>query len=187
MAKRNNDQGGFERKGRDFYATIDPDAVEFFKYNDIPCRYIEPCAGSGDLCRLLQNYPNHTLHRAFDIEPQADYIEKKDASLLTLEDLEGADLVITNPPYKWEMLKPIMDNLLPKISTWLLLPADTMHNVRMADYINKYCYGVASVGRLYWEENKVKGKDNFVWYCFAPDALARRKNDFPQFLPRMKK
>lgn len=187
MAKRNNDAGGFERKLRDFYGTIDPAAVEMLMPIEDIVHYIEPCAGSGDLCNLLQNNPNFVLHRAFDIEPQNDYIEKKDASLLTLEDLEGADLVITNPPYKWEMLKPIMDNLLPKIPACLLLPADTMHNVRMAEYINLYCYGIASVGRLYWEENKVKGKDNFVWYYFEPNALEKRKADFPQFLPRMKK
>lgn len=187
MAKRNNEVGGFERKPRDFYGTIDPSAVDIFVHIEGTVRYIEPCAGSGNLCNLLQDYPNFVLHKAFDIEPQADFIEKKDASLLTMEDLEGADVVITNPPYKWEMLKPIMDNLLPKIPAWLLLPADTMHNVRMAEYINLYCYGIASVGRLYWEENKVKGKDNFVWYYFLPKALEERKADFPQFLPRMKK
>lgn len=182
MAKRNNEAGGFERKPRDFYGTIDPAAVEVFKKVSHKVSYIEPCAGSGDLIELL-NKTDMVLHKAYDIEPQKPYIEKKDASLLTVKDLYEADCVVTNPPYDWKMLKPILDNLLPKIQTMLLLPADTMHNLRMAPYITKYCYSIESVGRLYWEPNKVKGKDNFVWYNFFPAP----RPSTPYFFPRKQK
>ena len=43
-----------------------------------------------------------------------------------------------------------------------------MHNVRMGPYM-KRCEKVVSIGRLYWEENKVKGVDNYCWYHFNQD------------------
>jgi len=35
----------------------------------------------------------------------------------------------------------------------------------MAPYM-KECKTVISLGRLYWQENKVRGKDNYCWYEF---------------------
>ena len=35
----------------------------------------------------------------------------------------------------------------------------------------KICEKVVSVGRMYWQENKVKGVDNFAWFLFNDHTL----------------
>jgi hypothetical protein len=183
MGKRSE---GFEKKPRDFYSTIDPEAVAFFKsQSDIfDGNYMEICAGKFDLVDLLQEAaPNLACVAAYDVEPQHPFVGKANASLLTDEQLSHADVVITNPPYTKEVLLSIMQHILPKKETWLLLPADMMHNKYMAPFLNQYGWMIISVGRLYWEPNKVKGKDNYAWYVFKPTA--REETDFPVFIHRL--
>jgi hypothetical protein len=103
-----------------------------------------------------------------DDKPQGEGIEELNCLLLNKYDLIFANCFITNPPFTWRFLKPIMDHLIDLLPTWLLLPADYMHNVRMGPYM-KRCEKVVSIGRLYWEENKVKGVDNYCWYHFNKD------------------
>jgi hypothetical protein len=164
MGKRDNDK--FERKSRDFYATIDPAAVNaLVDHLPLPCAFVEPCAGAGDLVRELERHTGIFCNMSCDIDPQTTKVWKTDC----LDIKEVAPVVhcfITNPPFTWDMLKPILDHLPTLKPTWLLLPADYMHNVRMGPYMAK-CERVVSVGRLYWEPNKKKGVDNYAWYKFV--------------------
>ena len=163
MGKR--EEVKFAKKPRDSYFTIDPAAVQALApYLPYKARYIEPCAGAGHLIDELSKY-DKALIKAFDIEPQKPYIIKKSALDLKEKDLDNAEMFISNPPFTWSVLQPLMDHMISLLPTWLLLPADYMHNIRMAKYMNK-CSKVVSVGRLYWEENKVKGVDNYCWYLF---------------------
>ena len=164
MGKRSPD---FEKKPRDSYFTIDPIAVyTLTNHLSINTQFIEPCAGGGDLVRGL-NQMGFDCVGAYDIEPQASWVFKKDC--LTLgEEVTVADVIITNPPFTWSVLQPIMDHLISLLPTWLLLPADFMHNVRMGPYM-KQCKKVVSIGRMFWEENKVKGVDNYCFYLFDKD------------------
>jgi len=163
MGKRDPDK--FEKKPRDFYATIDPAAVDALLPHLTPCSwFIEPCAGAGDLAKALTNH-THYCAGMCDIEPQGEGVQKVDCLVLDRTDTIFAEHFITNPPFTWKVLRPIMDRLISLLPTWLLLPADYMHNVRMGPYM-KQCDKVVSVGRLYWEENKVKGVDNYCWYLF---------------------
>jgi hypothetical protein len=77
--------------------------------------------------------------------------------------LYNCDLIITNPPYKRDILLPMIDHFLSLKPTWLLLPADMMHNKYFSKYIN-LAAKIYPVGRLYWNENKIRGKSNFCWY-----------------------
>lgn len=195
MGKREIEK--FPRKSRDFYGTIDPAAVEALKpflgaANGRSTRYIEPCAGDGSLVRLLASTgaPTHCVGQ-YDIEPQNPRVTQRNCLTLRNEDLytpygdllgSRADCFITNPPFQWSMLQPILDKLPTLLPTWLLLPADVMHNKRMSPYLD-FCTDIVSVGRLYWfadEKGKfVKGVDNFVWFRF--DA---NKEVSPVFHPR---
>ena len=159
----------FEKKPRDFYATIDPAAVDALVPHLNPWwnRFIEPCAGAGDLVKPLVDH-KFKCSAMYDIEPQGKGIVQRSCLTLTEADVEFADQFITNPPFTWKLLQPIMDHLISLLPTSLLLPADYMHNVRMGPYM-KQCKMVISVGRLYWEENKVKGVDNYCWYHFHKD------------------
>lgn len=164
MGKRSPD---FEKKPRDAYFTIDPVAVKrlaphlWRQHN-----YVEPCAGAGDLIKQLDyEWGPHNVG-AYDIEPQAPFVFKKNCLDITERDLHEVDLFITNPPYTWKVLQPILDHLTSLRPTWMLLPADYMHNVRMGPYMKK-CRLIVSVGRMYWEDNKVKGVDNYCWFNFV--------------------
>lgn len=169
MGKRDPDK--FEKKPRDFYATIDPSAVNVLipHVESYFGSFIEPCAGAGDLAKALM-MRNMECKGMYDIDPQADGVVQRNCLTLKEEEV-GSDRdyqFITNPPFTWKVLQPIMDHLTQLLPTWLLLPADYMHNVRMGPYM-KRCDKVVSVGRLYWEENKVKGVDNYCWYHFDKD------------------
>jgi hypothetical protein len=88
-----------------------------------------------------------------------------DATDITKGMLTGCDMIITNPPFSWGLLKPLLDHLPTLKPTWFLLPANVMHNKRMGPYMER-CAWVISIGRLYWMENKVRGVDDFAWFRF---------------------
>ena len=161
MGKR--DGGKWEGSPRDYWPTIDPRAVEPLVPFVRGSRYAEPCYGMGHLEDLLMDCA--TCVWRSDIDPQVGSAIKRDAVDLTEEDLKDAECIITNPPFTWATLEPIMRHLSFLKPTWLLLPADVMHNKRMIDFMGR-CTDVVSVGRLYWKENKVRGVDNYVWFRF---------------------
>lgn len=166
MGKR-SDLGEF--KPRDYWPTIDPAAITGTFASKIYGRtYVEPCYGGGHLYRLLQEHSKAFCTWASDLEPQQDKIAKINALEIQPQEVENYDFIITNPPYSWNMLMPLLEHLPTLLPTWLLLPADFMHNVRSQKYMDN-CSDIITVGRLYWQENKVKGKDNFCWYLFQDE------------------
>lgn len=165
MGKRSS----YDLKPRDFYRTIDESALpEAFVSEVAHGAYAEPCCGDGSLMSLLDRH-GIVCGVACDIAPQGKLKHgcyTKDALTLTKKHLSVCDRIITNPPYTWSNFQPLIDHLLTLGKpVWFLLPADWMHNKRMQPYM-KQCKQVISIGRLYWEENKVKGKDNYCWYQF---------------------
>lgn len=165
MGKRNQTNVVVEK---DYWPTIDPDCINegilpFFKSRV----YAEVCYGEGHLEGHLEGIS--LCKWRSDIRETLDGCKVMDALDITKEDLLGVDHIVTNPPYSWDMLEPLLDYL-PKVKpTWLLLKADLMHNKRMGKYM-KDCSWVVSVGRLSWVPNEggklVKGVDNFAWYRF---------------------
>ena len=175
------------KMARDFYPTVDVEAVDAlipFLYRSAgPTRYIEPCAGNGSLIDLLHSRAAPVVCvGAYDIEPQAAYITQRDCLTLTPADCSSTHVFITNPPFTWNCLQPILHTLPKLMPTWLLLPADMMHNKRMSPYID-ICSDIVSVGRLWWFENeegkRIKGVDNFSWY-----KIDSKYEGFTKFHPR---
>jgi hypothetical protein len=164
------------RSPRDLYATVDPDAVVPLKGLLGGVKFIEPCAGAGDLTRLLEGLPDAPeCVGQYDIDPQAEGITQRNCLTLTDEELSGVDYLITNPPFAWHMLRPIldrfvMDNTCDDLRTLLLLPGDMAHNKRMSPYLDR-CMYIYSIGRLSWFKDEsgkwVKGVDNYCWYDFT--------------------
>ena len=162
MGKR--DCNKFERVDKDLYPTIDPGClVPAFIERVRGKSYAEPCWGNGDLEDLLIDVA--TCKWCSDIQPQQYNIPIMDATKLSIDHLKGCDVIITNPPYQWPLLKPLLDHLPNVRPTWLLLPADYMHNIRMGPYM-KQCTTVIAIGRMYWLPNKVRGVSNMCWYKF---------------------
>ena len=160
MGKRSE----FERVEKDFYATIDPNAIVPTFIERIRGKtYAEPCYGDGDLEDMLREIAKCRWRS--DIRETVLSSVQMDAMEIDETLTYDCDLIITNPPYKKEVLLPMIDQFQYVKPTWLLLPADMMHNKYFGPYI-KRCQEIISVGRLYWQENKVRGKDNYCWYFF---------------------
>ena len=131
-------------------------------------KFIEPCAGAGDLVRHLDAYGwKSTKH--CDTEPQHPCVTKADALELPDADYRKADLIITNPPWKWEFMEPLLKRFIEIRPTWLLLSADWAHNLQSSEYGERYCKQIVSVGRLSWMGNGKGGFDNAAWYFFSQD------------------
>ena len=162
MSKRST----FDKISKDFYPTIDPNAiptklVEFIRGKT----YAEPCCGEGDLVDLLTDV---SLCRwESDIDPKRRHTAW-DALRLTNHQLEKCELIITNPPFSKTLLLPMIDVFTKLKPTWLLLPADLMHNQYFAPHMS-VCSKVVSVGRLFWFKNKWVEKRPFEF-----DELERK-------------
>lgn len=163
MGKRSN-KG--EVRPRDYWPTIDPDAVKPLIPFIRGLKVAEPCAGNGDLAELLE--PDVKVVWESDLDPQNKHILQKNASYLHKGDLSDCDVIVTNPPFTWKLLQPLLEHLPTLLPTWLLLPADCFHNKRMSQYVEK-CSDIVSIGRLYWMGNKIKGVDNYAWGRFTDE------------------
>ena len=163
MGKRDGNK--FDRVEKDFYGTLDPACLVPEFVNRIRgTRYAEPCYGNGDLEDLLMDTAECVWRS--DVRETVGSSLVLDATKLTKADLRQAECIITNPPYKWDMLKPLLDHLPTLKSTWFLLHADYMHNIRMGPCMKKCCMVIA-IGRMYWLPNKIKGYSNMCWYNFV--------------------
>ncbi len=158
MGKRSN----FERNPRDFYRTPFAAAAPLMPY--LKGRtFAEPCAGDGCLVEHLRLLGMRCVH-ASDIAPQKDGIDTLDALDFTAPDY--ADYIITNPPWRRDLLHPMIEHFRKQRPTWLLFDADWMHTKQAAPYL-PYCRMIASVGRVKWiADSKTTGKDNCCWYLF---------------------
>lgn len=171
MGKRSN----FERRERDYYPTP-LDAVKPLLPHLKPRTYfLEPCAGGGHLIDHL-TAAGHICVGAWDLEPQRDDIEKRDA--LETECFSG-NCYITNPPWARELLHPLIIRLSEQLPTWLLFDADWAHTIQAAPYLPRL-RRIVAVGRVKWiPDSPYTGKDNCCWHLF--DA---KHQDNTQFIGR---
>jgi hypothetical protein len=105
------------------------------------------------------------------------------ADALTLTDpLKRSDCIITNPPYRKDILFPMIEHFAGLAPTWLLLNADFMHNVGSAPFL-VYCRAIVSIGRIKWiPGTKNGGMENFCWYLF--DNTDREQPPVTEFFGR---
>ena len=171
MGKRSS----FERKERDYYPTPLEAVVPLVPH--LPTSktlYHEPCAGNGALISHLDTLAPHMLCLgATDVKPDVCHVGQQDA--LTLTQCFG-DMFITNPPWRWDILDPLITHLSTLAPVWLLLNADQMHNKRVGPHL-KRCVKIVSVGRVKWEpDSKGTGMENAAWYLF--DTYHRGATEF---------
>lgn len=161
----------YEPQPRDLFRSTDPNIFPPLIPYIRGKTYAEPCYGYGDLEDGLMDAAKCGWRS--DLLPQFSSAVQRDALDLTKEDLKDCDIISTNPPFQWAMLKPLLEYLPTLKPTWLLLPSDSMHNKQMAPFMNK-CSLIVSVGRLYFHKqgediNSVKysrGTANHCWYLF---------------------
>lgn len=177
MGKRSN----FERRDRDFYPTpyeaVGPLLGHLYGRRQ-EWLFVDPCAGDGSLIDGLrrarddQGYEHFMAFIGSDIRPLRKDIAEFDAFDLRRHEIyaqldidQALTGFITNPPWDWEILSPLISHLSDIAPTWLLLNADLMHNRRMAKHMT-HCVKVVSVGRVSWMNNGKKGFENAAWYLF---------------------
>ena len=172
MSKRSS----FDKIPKDFYPTTDPKVLvpEFVK-SVRGRRYAEPCCGEGDLTDLLMEVA--ICKWESDLENRGCG-KLWDALCLSEHELQKCDLIITNPPFTKTVLLPMIDHFITLKPTWLLLPADLMHNNYFGSYMAK-CSKVVSVGRVKWfKDSKSVSTDNFAWYFWKLRATTDTTTKF---------
>ena len=177
MGKRTSLPQTEAQSSRDFWPTPAPPMAQLLPHLARGSTFCEPCAGAGAMVDYFES-AGHPCIFACDVEPQ-----RADITRLAATELRyiQADQFITNPPWKWEWLQPIVINLSNQLPTWLLLSADFMHNQRTQDVMAR-CSIVVPVGRVQWVPgSKHKGGyENAAWYRFdrwhiAGPRIARRR------------
>jgi hypothetical protein len=167
MGKRSD----FERKPLDYYPTPVEAVRPLLRHLFPTLTFCEPCAGEGVLIGHLEQ-AGFKCVSAFDAA--VGPYRRHDASFITEEDLNGADLIITNPPWDRAPLHQIIERCARLAPTWLLFDADWMHTKQAIPYL-EYCRVVQSIGRVKWmADSEGPGKDNSCWYLFD---MTREKCD----------
>ena len=168
MGKRSD----FERKALDFYPTPIEAVRPLIPHLPLKATFCEPCAGAGHLVRHLETY-GHRCLSAFDVMPLSDDIRQHDASWIVEEDLNEADLVITNPPWDRPVMHQIIERSARLKPTWLLFDADWMHTIQARPHLD-ICAKIISVGRVKWMEGSANtGMDNCCWYLFDTLSIVK--------------
>jgi len=154
MGKRSN----FERKPRDFYPTPRAAVTPLIPHLHGVRTFAEPCCGDGALVRHLESFGLCCVY-------SGDIATGQDA--LVRDSYGDADAIITNTPYTRELMRKLIEHFLRTAPmTWLLLPADWMHNRHAGPFLPS-CTDVVSVGRVRWiEGTKMSSMENFAWYRF---------------------
>lgn len=190
MSKRasvsNNTIKLLDRRDKDKYYTpikaVEPLIPHLPEY----ASFAEPCCGNGSLIKHIESLTNGGVvcDYAGDVSPDQDCVSvsgislhtwTRDALTLTYADVFGCDMIITNSPFVWSTLQPMLD-LFPTLKpTWLLLPFGYACNKRMAPYM-KICRKVVPIGRVKWiEDSKQSSTDDFAWYLFDNDFIGTTK------------
>jgi hypothetical protein len=162
MGKRSD----FPRFPQDKYNTPEPAAGPLLPHLAPETRFIEPCCGEGYLIGHLK-CAGHVLVGAFDLP--------HDARAKRYAGIEDGIVFVTNPPWRRDILHPIIVNLSDQAATWLLIDADWVHTRQSIPYLPRL-RTIVSVGRVKWiPDSPFTGKDNCAWHLFdrpQPDGQA---------------
>lgn len=163
MGKRSS----FARRKRDTYDTPASAVLPLVPFLSANQSFCEPCAGTSALSAALEKEgpAGFTCAQEWDLEPRSRAIPQRDALDLAEADLNGADLIVTNPPWARHILHPMIGHFSALRPTWLLFDTDWAHT-NQSSVFTPFLRKIVSVGRVSWMQNGVSGKDNCAWYLF---------------------
>lgn len=162
MSKRTQ---GLERRKNDFYETPWDAVRPLLPHLPRQCRFIEPCAGAGKLIDHLEAV-GHKCIAAFDIAPQRADIRQRSCHQVRVRNRPANTFYITNPPYRREIMHPIIRHLANQLPTWLIFEMDWLATQQAIPFL-PYCHKVVAVGRVRWiEGTTMDGMENFMWAMF---------------------
>ncbi len=176
MGKRSD----FERIERDHYPSPPEAMWPLLHYLPFRRKFAEVCAGGGRMVDFFELH-GHECTYACDIHPLRRGIRKRAATDVRIEDVNGAEMFITNPPWEREWLHPIIDHLSSLLPTWVIIDADWAHNVtEPVPSLVARCAMIVPIGRIKWiPGSEHSGKENVCWYLLLPGHT-----EGPMFRPR---
>jgi hypothetical protein len=181
----------FEKIPQDQYFTPEKAVTPLGPFLEPNTTFYEPCAGDGRLVAHLENLgmglactgysdldPTSARMTADDFFNGAIYndVVKKDALEVTLADLNGADSIITNPPWtrtkaSGYLLHKMIVHFSDMVPTWLLFDASWANTGQAAPYMDR-CTDIVAIGRVKWFPNTTQsGKKDACWYRFSKPSL----------------
>ncbi|MBG6178336.1 hypothetical protein IWQ55_006193 [Labrenzia sp. EL_208] len=194
MGKRSNRA----RVPKDAYLTIDrravPPVIPFLQHEGIRS-FIEPCWGWGHVVGPLTR-AGLVCRGRYDLEPKTaikvdpdlpgrqGHVIQRDGRALTFADLNGADAIVTNPPWSWKLLHELIMRWSRMVPTWLLFYGNWIFSERAAPIIRQYMTDFVPLPRLQWFPGTDHAeKDSCGWYRFHMAEAATRKGP-PRIWPR---
>ena len=153
---------------RDDWPTPWPAVVPLLPHLKPHTRFVEPCAGAGDLVGHLER-AGHVCVGAFDLPIDAR---------IARYDAKGMDAFITNLPWRPRFgMKEMIANLSDQRPLWALLYSDWLFTSRATPYLPRL-RAVAAIGRAKWVPDSPhdSGMDNACWCLFDrpnPHATVR--------------
>lgn len=167
----------FPRVDRDLYRTFDARALPpLLEHVPVGTRYIEPCAGHGDLVDQLSG-AGLVCAAASDIKPMRDGIDQADAFSVRVP--EGC-VTITNTPWKRPILHQMIVHFSDQAPLWALFDSNWANTKQARAYMERL-RKIVVVGRLIWMPGtKMSGKEDVSWFLFDRPL----PGSFPQFYGR---
>ena len=152
MGKRS----AFEQFPQDKYNTPESAVTPLLPHLAPHTQFVEPCVGEGYLVGCLKR-AGHVLIGSYDLPHDAR---------LKRYAIEPGAMFVTNPPWRRDILHPIIINLSDQAPTWLLIDADWGHTRQSIPYLPRL-RAIVSVGRIRSIPNSpYDGKDNCAWHLF---------------------
>ena len=150
-------RSAFPRLPQDAYPTPAEAVLPLLPHLKPGTRFVEPCCGDGHLVGHLKR-AGHVLVGAYDLPD--------DARVKRYDEAKPGIAFITNPPWRRDLLHPIIVNLANQAPTWLLIDAGWAHTRQSAPYVPRL-RAIVSVGRVKWiKDSPFTGKDDCAWHLF---------------------
>ena len=184
----------FDKIPQDQYFTPIKAVEPLIPWLPINSTFYEPCAGDGRMVDHLESLGANLRCTGYsDLDPASARdtanelfggavrtdVAQKNALEITHSDLNGAQMIITNPP--WSRTKAsgyILHKMIVHFSsltpTWLLFDASWANTKQAVPYMNR-CTDILPIGRVKWFPDSDKhGKKDACWYRFiSPDMRTR--------------
>lgn len=168
----------YERITKDRYITPLSAVTVLGSYFDLyGLTYIEPCTADGQFKCHMSSFGAHAVFES-GIDPEIDNVTSVDAlsDELDLNNIE-ADAIVTNPPWRRDMLHPMIVKFSDAKPTLLLFDANWI-NTKQASIFKDRLVAVFPAFRHKWFagtelDNGSAPKEDTSWYLFAPPAKDR--------------
>lgn len=164
-------RSGKEQPPLGFYPTLPSTIEPLLPLLPKRTRFIEPCAGDYSLAGYLEQH-GHECVFASDLEPRHEEVCVRDAGKHDFRSIQ-ADMVITNFPYRKQLLKPILENLIPQIDIWMVIYSSWLDTLWAAKFMEHAAIELP-IGRARWPlgvevtDPGGAGKRDFSWVLFTP-------------------